>query len=85
MVDKSELLPFIEGIATEFHFAAIVPVSAKLDKQLDTLLEAIRNYLPLGDPSMLQTRSPTATNVSLLPNCCAKKYSASQEKSYLIQ
>jgi len=50
MVDKSELLPFIEGIATEFHFAAIVPVSAKLDKQLDTLLEAIREYLPLGDP-----------------------------------
>jgi GTP-binding protein Era len=50
MVDKSELLPFIEGIATEFHFAAIVPVSAKLDKQLDTLLEAIRQYLPLGDP-----------------------------------
>jgi len=50
MVDKSELLPFIEGIATEHHFAAIVPVSAKLDKQLDTLLEAIRQYLPEGDP-----------------------------------
>ena len=50
MVDKNELLPFIEGIAAEHHFAAIVPVSAKLDKQLDTLLEAIREYLPEGDP-----------------------------------
>ena len=50
MADKSELLPFIEGIASAFHFAAIVPVSAKLDKQLDTLLEAIRQYLPEGEP-----------------------------------
>jgi GTPase len=50
MVDKNELLPFIEGIANEHHFAAIVPVSAKLDKQLDTLLDAIRQYLPQGDP-----------------------------------
>ena len=50
MADKSELLPFIEGIAAGHHFAAIVPVSAKQDKQLDTLLEAIRQYLPLSDP-----------------------------------
>jgi GTPase len=50
MVDKSELLPFIEGMSSEHHFAAIIPVSAKLDKQLDTLLDAIRQYLPQGDP-----------------------------------
>lgn len=50
MVDKSELLPFIEGIADDHHFAAIVPVSAKLDKQLDTLLDAIRQHLPEADP-----------------------------------
>ena len=50
MADKGELLPFIERLAAEFKFAAIVPVSAKQDKQLDTLLEAIRTYLPLGDP-----------------------------------
>jgi len=54
MVDKSELLPFIEGLATEHHFAAIVPVSAKLDKQLDTLLDAIRQYLPQGDPIYME-------------------------------
>ena len=50
MADKGELLPFIERLSAEFKFAAIVPVSARQDKQLDTLLEAIRTYLPLGDP-----------------------------------
>ena len=50
MADKSELLPFIERLAAEFKFAAIVPVSARQDKQLDTLLEAIRTYLPRGEP-----------------------------------
>ncbi|MDO8414105.1 MAG: GTPase Era [Gallionellaceae bacterium] len=50
MADKSELLPFIERLSAEFKFAAIVPVSAKQDKQLDTLLQAIRSYLPVGDP-----------------------------------
>ncbi len=50
LADKGELLPFIERLATERTFAAIVPVSAKQNKQLDTLLEAIRQYLPLGDP-----------------------------------
>jgi GTP-binding protein Era len=50
MADKRELLPFIESIAGERHFAAIVPVSARQDKQLDTLLCAIREYLPEGEP-----------------------------------
>ena len=50
MADKSELLPFIERLSAEFKFAAIVPVSARQDKQLDTLLEAIRTYLPRGEP-----------------------------------
>ena len=50
MADKGELLPFIERLSAEFKFAAIVPVSARQDKQLDTLLEAIRTYLPEGDP-----------------------------------
>ena len=49
MSDKSELLPFIQDIAKEREFAAIVPVSAKQDKQLDTLLDAIRPFLPEGE------------------------------------
>jgi len=49
MLDKGELLPFIQDIAKEREFTAIVPVSAKHDKQLDTLLDAIRPYLPEGE------------------------------------
>jgi GTP-binding protein Era len=49
MEHKNELLPFIQDIAKERHFAAIVPVSAKHDNQLDTLLDAIRPYLPEGE------------------------------------
>jgi GTP-binding protein Era len=49
MENKGELLPFIEEIAKERHFAAIVPVSAKQEKQLDTLLDAVRPYLPEGE------------------------------------
>jgi len=49
MTNKAEILPFIQDVATERHFAAIVPVSAKHDNQLDTLLEAIRPYIPEGE------------------------------------
>jgi len=47
--DKNEALPFIERLAKEREFSAIVPVSAKQEKQLDTLLEAIRPHLPEGE------------------------------------
>ncbi|MBI5437110.1 MAG: GTPase Era [Nitrosomonadales bacterium] len=50
LADKGELLPFIERLATEREFAAIVPVSASQGKQLDTLLDAIRPLLPEGEP-----------------------------------
>jgi GTP-binding protein Era len=46
---KGELLPFMQEMSKEREFAAIVPVSAKHDKQLDTLLEAIRPFLPEGE------------------------------------
>ena len=49
MENKSELLPFIQEIAKEREFTAIVPVSAKQNKQLDTLLNAIRPYLHEGE------------------------------------
>lgn len=49
MQDKNELLPFIQEIASLRHFAAIVPVSARQDKHLDTLLDAIRPFLPEGE------------------------------------
>lgn len=49
LADKAELLPFIERISVLRHFAAIVPVSARQGKQLDTLLDAIRPYIPEGE------------------------------------
>lgn len=49
MENKSELLPIIQEIAKEREFTAIVPVSAKQNKQLDILLHAIRPYLPEGE------------------------------------
>ncbi len=48
--DKAELLPFIEKISAEREFAAIVPVSARLGKQMGTLLDAIRPHLPECEP-----------------------------------
>ena len=50
LADKNELLPFIEKLGKERGFAAIVPVSASQNKQLDTLLDAIRPLLPEGEP-----------------------------------
>lgn len=49
MQDKGELLPFMQEISKEREFTAIVPVSAKHDKQLDTLLDAVRPFLPEGE------------------------------------
>ncbi|PIY05983.1 MAG: GTPase Era, partial [Gallionellaceae bacterium CG_4_10_14_3_um_filter_60_1069] len=49
MKDKSELLPFIEQVSVLRKFDAIVPVSARKDRQLDTLLGAIRPYLAEGE------------------------------------
>ncbi len=49
LADKTELLPFIEKLSALRHFAAIVPISARQGKQLDTLLDAIRPYIPEGE------------------------------------
>ena len=47
--NKGELLPFIEKLSQEREFTAIVPVSAKQELHLDTLVETIREYLPEGE------------------------------------
>ncbi|GAB4124990.1 MAG: GTPase Era [Sideroxydans sp.] len=47
--DKAELLPFMEKVAALRQFEAIVPVSARLGQQLDTLLAAVRPHLPQGE------------------------------------
>jgi len=44
--NKADLLPYIEARAREFVYAAVVPVSAKRNLQLDQMLAAIRAHLP---------------------------------------
>lgn len=48
--DKGTLLPFIQKVAEEFNFAAIIPVSAEKSTGLPDLLKEIRTHLPLGAP-----------------------------------
>lgn len=50
-IDKlrdEEILPIIEGYKKLYDFAEIVPVSALEGKNLEKLLEVIKNYLPEG-------------------------------------
>jgi len=48
--DKALLLPFIEKVAAEFPFKAIVPVSAQQGSQMKDLLASVRSFLPEGPP-----------------------------------
>lgn len=48
--DKAKLLPFIEGMAKEFEFADIVPVSAERGQNVDELLRCVGRYLPEAPP-----------------------------------
>jgi len=48
--DKSQMLPFLEKMAKEYTFAAIVPVSAEEGTQLPDLINTIRLYLPQNPP-----------------------------------
>lgn len=48
--DKSQLLPFLEKMAKEYIFTAIVPVSAEQGTQLPDLINTIRLYLPQNPP-----------------------------------
>ena len=46
--NRAEVLPFLQTMQTHFPFAAMVPVSAQHGQQMDTLLDTVRPYLPLG-------------------------------------
>jgi len=48
--DKAVLLPFAQKIAAMRDFAAIVPVSAKLQFQLDGLQGEIKRFMPENQP-----------------------------------
>jgi len=48
--DKAVLLPFAQQIAAKHNFAAVVPVSAKLNFQLENLQGEIKKLLPVNSP-----------------------------------
>jgi GTPase len=48
--DKAVLLPFVQQVATQHDFSAVVPVSAKQKFQLDNLQGEIKKYLPENQP-----------------------------------
>lgn len=50
LADKSQLLPFLEKMAKELTFSAIVPVSAEQGIQLPDLISTVRSYLPQNPP-----------------------------------
>ena len=50
LADKAQLLPFMEKVASKFSFAAIIPVSAEKNLQLDQLVKAVEPALPEGEP-----------------------------------
>lgn len=47
-VKKEELLGFIDKYSKEMNFDEVVPVSALKGKNVDTLLDCIKKYLPYG-------------------------------------
>lgn len=48
--DKAILMPFAQKVMSAYPFAAVVPVSATLRFQLESLEGEIRKYLPENDP-----------------------------------
>lgn len=50
LVKKTKLLPLIDGLSKEGHFAEIIPVSAQTGDNVDRLESAIIARLPEGEP-----------------------------------
>ncbi len=48
IVDKSQMLPWLEEISQRHDFAAIIPLSAKTGVQVDNLQQKLQTYLPEG-------------------------------------
>lgn len=48
--DKVALYPFVAQISQKYPFAAVVPVSAEKNRQLDDLLGEIAKFLPHNEP-----------------------------------
>jgi GTP-binding protein Era len=65
LADKVELLPFIQKLSALHGFAEILPVSAEKGLGTDTLLGAVRAYLPEG-PAVFDADDITDRNERFL-------------------
>ncbi|MES2564123.1 MAG: GTPase Era [Pseudomonadota bacterium] len=63
--DKRALLPFVQQMSERHKFAAIVPISAEKDSQLDDLVGAIVPLLPVG-PNMYEEDEVTTSSERFL-------------------
>jgi len=57
---KEQLLPFMKNLAEEREFAAMVPVSAKKNVQIDELLKVLESRLPVSPPIFGEDEITTA-------------------------
>ena len=63
LLPKEKLLPIIENYSSKYDFAEIVPISAKSETNLETLIDTAKNYLPNGPkyyPDDMVTDQPAA-------------------------
>lgn len=58
---KEQLLPFMKSLAEKQEFAAMVPVSAKKNVQIDDLLDELATRLPSGPPIFGEDEITTAS------------------------
>lgn len=48
LIEREKALPIIAGYADKYNFAGVVPISAKAELNLDSLLAEVKKYLPEG-------------------------------------
>ena len=48
LLPKEKLLPIIQNYSSKYDFAEIIPISAKSETNLETLIDTAKNYLPNG-------------------------------------
>ncbi|MCH3959087.1 MAG: GTPase Era [Selenomonas sp.] len=48
LIEREQALPIISHYTSKYSFAGVVPISAKEEMNLDSLLEEVKKYLPEG-------------------------------------
>jgi len=73
--DKSILMPFAQHVASQHNFAAVVPVSATQQFQLDQLQDEISRLLPHNPPMFDEDDITDRSENSSHPKIVREKYS----------